>query len=491
MNELVRRIANNSLLIVTACFAFVWICHRASVQSITIDEADTFRHWVNSYEARHWEPHSNNHVLNSTLMRLSVWLFGQSELAVRLPALLGGALYILAILRLCALLTAGHVLRCALFVCFVYNPLIMDYLVAARGYALALGFFAITLFLLARGILGGIWTLRDLALLSACVGLSICSNFSFAYASGFLLLAAATLTALPLKRTPQSGLRIASACSLPALTALLVLAGSALTRFSRRELSFGADSLSAMWKEIAEASFMERNPYLINPLLDDWFEAFGVYFPWILACFALLSLITFATSYRRPEARAHWALPAILAAALSLTVLTHWLQFKLLKIPLPLERTSIFLLPLVTALIGSIVAIVPFTHLARVVQAFGMALVFVTGFYFIGELRDGYFRQWRAGSELKTAFPFVVDLCRRNGYREIIVDWNFPNSMNFYRSLHHVTDIEEVQYYEQLPTGKPVYLLSEAAASEFLRNTSLKQVWHGTYSDLVILVQPD
>src|SRR4051794_11314491 len=126
-------------LIMTGCFAVIWIVHRALVQSITLDEADTFHHWVATALPSHWESHSNNHVLNSTLMRLSIWLFGLGHFAVRAPALLGGVIYIFAASRLCLLLAAGRAFTWVLFVCLVYNPFIMDYLVAARGYGLALG----------------------------------------------------------------------------------------------------------------------------------------------------------------------------------------------------------------------------------------------------------------------------------------------------------------------------------------------------------------
>ncbi len=87
----------NWSLIVTACFALIWIFHRAFVQSPTLDEANTFHRWVAPDSPSHWEPHSNNHVLNSTLMRLCIWLFGLSRMAVRAPALLGGVVYIGAI----------------------------------------------------------------------------------------------------------------------------------------------------------------------------------------------------------------------------------------------------------------------------------------------------------------------------------------------------------------------------------------------------------
>src|SRR6266481_3844443 len=178
----------NWSLILTACFALIWIFHRAFVQSITLDEANTFLRWAAPDSPAHWEAHSNNHVLNSTLMRLCIWLLGLSQMAVRAPALLGGILYILGAFRLCLLLASARVIRWALFVCFVYNPFIMDYLVAARGYGLALGFFSLAVYLFARTLVrlekpSERDILNYATAISASVALSFCANFSFAYAN--------------------------------------------------------------------------------------------------------------------------------------------------------------------------------------------------------------------------------------------------------------------------------------------------------------------
>src|SRR5881227_3371929 len=100
-----RRSVFQFLLPGTAIFAFVWAVARACVQSITIDEADTYLVWVARPNPSHWEAASNNHVLNSLLMRLSTSVFGLSHLSVRAPALLGAAIYILMSLALCRLLS--------------------------------------------------------------------------------------------------------------------------------------------------------------------------------------------------------------------------------------------------------------------------------------------------------------------------------------------------------------------------------------------------
>ena len=100
-----RRDYSPILLPGTAIFALLWAVARACVQSITIDEADTYHFWVAPHGPSHWQAASNNHVLNSLLMRLFISVFGVSHLSVRAPALLGAALYIFAAYLLCRKLT--------------------------------------------------------------------------------------------------------------------------------------------------------------------------------------------------------------------------------------------------------------------------------------------------------------------------------------------------------------------------------------------------
>ena len=177
-------------LILTGCFALIWCVHRAQAQSITFDEANTFFAFVVGDGP--WSPNSNNHVLNSILIRLFVKLFGVSQLSVRAPALLGGALYIFAAYRICTLLACELALTWPLFVCFVYNPFVMDYLVAARGYGLAIGFLSLSLYLIARMLFA--WDgaserkiLKTAVAASVAGALSFCANFSFAYVNGALI----------------------------------------------------------------------------------------------------------------------------------------------------------------------------------------------------------------------------------------------------------------------------------------------------------------
>jgi len=484
-------------LIISGCFAVIWTVHRAVVQSITLDEANTFLHWVAREWPAHWIPQANNHVLNSELMRLFIWLFGLSHLTVRAPALIGGVLYIVGIHGFCTLVSRERVLTWALFVCFVYNPFVMDYLVAARGYGLALGFLSLAMWVLARALVRldepeERDLLNEARIISACAALSFCANFSFGYADGFLL--AAFLAWACVKQRGRGGTayaRLAVAGVFPAVVLVLVLAGPVLTRFRREQLIWGTNSLAQTWQDMRDASFAPLNEYLVNPLLAHLLRAAqqGIVIAAVIAVAAYLVLLLFSRG-RYFEVRSRLRLAGTLAAVLVLTLAAHWLQFQWMKIPLPFERTSLFFVPLGTAIAGVVLSVTPSNTWERVVRGFGVGVLCVTGVYFIGALRDSYFREWKICADLEDAFPVIVELCRKADVYEVATDMNYPATLNFYRTLYRVTDIDEFADYEKMPPGRPIYVLEEHSFAEFIRKEGLQVAYHGRVSDLVVVVRP-
>src|SRR5579864_6568289 len=482
---------------ITAGFALIWIVHRAMVQSITLDEANTFRYWVAPDLPTHWAPHANNHVLNSLLMRLSIWVFGLSHLSVRAPALLGGVLYVSATYGFCKLLSQDLVLTWALFICFVYNPFVMDYLVAARGYGLALGFLSLAMYLFARAVMtlqkpGDQEILYYAKTISACVAVSFCANFSFAYANAFLLGAFLVWAIQEQRRRGEMAYwRLALACVVPLFLILFGLAGSTLVRFSRDQLVWGARSLSQTWGDIREASFPDLNAYLVNPLLADFLGVIqrnGVMAA-LTGVTTYLILLLFSGRLRYLREKSRLRLAGSLAAVLVLTLLAHWLQFKFLKILLPFERTSLFFVPLATAVVGVILSMQPSTLAERAVRGFAVAVLCATGIYFIGTLRDSYFREWKICADLKAAFPVAVDQCRRAGIRQAACDLNYTATLNFYRILYKA-DVDEFPDTEAMPSGKSVYVLPEHQYADFIRHEGLEVRYRGVMSDLVVVVRP-
>jgi 4-amino-4-deoxy-L-arabinose transferase-like glycosyltransferase len=261
---------------------------RARVQSLTIDEADTYSVYVARHSPSHWEASANNHVLNSLLMRLSTAVFGSSALTLRLPAVLGAALYICAIYLLVRYISGPFILRWPLFACLVFSPFVMDYLVAARGYSLALAFLALAL---AAGAhyrarvpeARPASAYRAAALISVSLGLSFCANFSFAVVD----LATALLLLLWIGRDRTAPYwKVLAATVLPGLAVVYFIAGSVVLSWPKGQFTWGATSLRETGRSILAASLFQPNPYLLQPqLLWLFVQAGRVLFPVLGVCF--------------------------------------------------------------------------------------------------------------------------------------------------------------------------------------------------------------
>ena len=165
-----------------------------------------------------------------------------SHLTVRAPALLGAAIYIAASLLVCRKLTPDLHVQWPLFVCLVYNPFIFDHLVAARGYALALGLPDAMLCVAAfsRAGRGGVRAC------SICAALSFAANFSFAFADAFALLAILTW-ACARTQAIQTRVRLLGACVLPGLLVSVFLSVPVVLRWPKGQLEYGAHSLGEMF----------------------------------------------------------------------------------------------------------------------------------------------------------------------------------------------------------------------------------------------------
>ena len=74
---------HNLALLVVAAFPLIWSVIRATIQSVTIDEAYTYRYFAAKSLSTVWTGDSNNHVLNTLLIWISTRLFGTSAITLQ------------------------------------------------------------------------------------------------------------------------------------------------------------------------------------------------------------------------------------------------------------------------------------------------------------------------------------------------------------------------------------------------------------------------
>jgi hypothetical protein len=449
------------MILALAVFAAVWIVFRAATQSITLDEAHTFLHWVHPPAATHWEPHSNNHVLNSCLMRLSVFFAGPSHLSIRAPALLGGFLYIAAATKLVRRLTPARLSQILLFLCLVFNPFVMDYLVAARGYGLAAAFFCLALIQILPPTKN---PTRAAILLSTFTALSFCANFSTAYLNAVLWLAGL----LTLWRHPDAAKpKLLLASILPGALVTLLLCGQALTGYDKGQLIWGADSLSKMLIEMRDASFDQINPHLANPILNKPFHLIHKHMLWLIP-------VLFAIGLWRFRNATSTLLATLFLSALAL----HYLQFRFFGILLPYERTSLLFVVLLTLALGT-------QNPNRLTNA----TLALCALYFLGSFRGHFFREWAINADIRATYPLILEEARRLGAREVISNLNYTPSLKVYRILENTKEIDEPADYVHPVPCKDIYVLPADLYTDFAQNEGLTLRYRSTVSDYSIWVR--
>jgi hypothetical protein len=471
-----------------AAFAFLWSVFRAVTQSVTLDEADTYLWFSGGQSAKFiWYGFPNNHVLNSLLIWISTHCFGISALTVRLPALLGSALYIAIAYFLCRAIAGRLSLQLITFVCLVYNPFILDYFAAARGYGLADAFLLAALAI-------PLWHMRThrwsvpacCALASAAVGLCFCSNFSFA------LVATAALLVVVLWGIAQRGrhslLRIFFGSTWPAVAISGVMCGYTVTHYERTSLWYGARSLAEMTRSLIDASLYK----LCDPFAS--YATLRSAGPFLLLALLVLCAcrLIFGGVDRGFRQSKQAKMVAALCGILLFTLAAHFLAFRLIRLPLPMSRTAIYFLPLTTLLIAAIAASPAASPVSRWLGRAIVTVLFCLSAHYLLSLRYNYFKEYDQGAEMKQVYRIVDRLNRTYGIRDFTIDGAYASPLNFYRTASRNGSLPIFEAPPgMVPPGKPVYVIHGDFYAGFIDQHNLAVLYRGPVSRVAVAVSQD
>ena len=228
-------------LVICALAVLAYCAHRAAVYSFTHDEAITFLNYPHhsfSDLISHKYAYTNNHMLNSLAMKGSIALFGDSELACRLPNLLALVVYLVyaaLLLRRC-----HPLIMVVAFPLLITHSFFIELFCLARGYGLSFGFLAMALYHGWRAAGTGHW--KHMALFHAAGLLASVSNFALITAYIAVLLAFAILTAASWRSNPVARpirIKVVALNSALTLLVLLALKDPVLRMLKQNNLDFG------------------------------------------------------------------------------------------------------------------------------------------------------------------------------------------------------------------------------------------------------------
>ncbi len=336
---------------------FAVCVYRAFTQSLVHDEALTNELYITGPLANifnHFD--ANHHFLNTVLMRASAAIFGDSEWALRLPALGGAALYFTAVYRIAALAFWRWVvpLAAAATALLSLNPFLLDFMVAARGYGLALALLMWALALLLEQFQAPAIAPKKLTWAGAALALSVTANLIFVLPAAAIMGLALYLLPSHLPKTsgppnsaesaknkrdrrakPAPQLRLWLIAPIAA-TALVFFLAAPVENMRAQQFYTGAATLRESLRSLAASSLQHSGPLRHLQGADTMRDAIA---------FAIAPLIAgagLAVALRRRDLLLLFAsVPLIFSGVV--TVLMHLV----LGSPYPEDRTGIYFAPLV------------------------------------------------------------------------------------------------------------------------------------------------
>jgi hypothetical protein len=494
-------------LILLSIAVVCYLAARACVQSVTIDEADCFMTFATGYGDAAWYPSAQNHVLNTLLERLSWSIFGFNQVAMRLPALLGAVIYMASAISICGRLT-GRVFRLVVFVCLVGNPFVLDYLVAARGYSLAVAFLlgAVAVYwgIVDQETEGEPAALGRYALASVFLGLSFAANFSFAIADGLagviFLVVAGISYHLGQRSRGKAGLSRRRAAlegicgTLPGVGVAFFLCGSTLVRWHSGEFVYGAHHLAEMWKSLSKTSFPVPNPEIVNPLLNPAWARFrspllGAAI--VFLCLQLVAVVSIPRIWAARQLRSRVLIAIAFSSIVLLAVALHWAALRVAGLLLPEARTGLFFVPLLTLLFATTTDVLRRETSLRRAAIPGLAILAACGVYFLGTLRLHYFQEWRFNEDTKNVFWVMREVERRCGIHEFVTEWHYVATLNFYRLQYENQTMKPFfsVFKENLPKDKNGYIVYYDDGEGFIKQNQLAVWYHNWQTGATVAVR--
>jgi hypothetical protein len=438
------------LIIIYLAALFFTNVYRAATQSITHDEALTYL-WFAQYPWKYLFSvfDANHHVLNTILVKISISLFGLSELTMRLPSLLGGVLYLTSVYRLCNLVFKRSFYLLLAIGLLTLNPFILDFLVAARGYGLALGFLIWSIYHIVEFLSGSATSGSKWHILKASLGLalSVSANLAFVYVCAAVALMFGLLFLL--QPSPKQNLArrlvvlILGFVFPGAVTATLINIGP-VSHATSDNFYAGSATLSQSVKSILYYSlchgFSDRVGLLCEPYNQH--QTAGVVFTLIIA--ALIAAITvFTIVVRRLRSSASLShlifLNGSFLTCLAVIVAAH-LTFGVLY---PRDRTGLFLLPLF-AICFCLTA--EYLHDFRKKSALLLAPVHLVLLLALVQhaiqFNLEYFAIWRYDTADKQMFLVLLQQKPERAPIRVGVNGLFLPSIDFYRAMYQTDGLE-------------------------------------------------
>jgi len=462
--------------------AFVfWIAvYRAKTQTIGHDEALEYEWFLDGGVAHVLSYNPANHVLFTLLAKPIVWALGVSEFTLRLPSLLGAALYLFAGYLLSRKLFGDGVLLLFSLAMLCLNPQVADFMPAARGYILGLACLVVAMYAMARAVERGQFHPGDsewrwgCAIASVSLALSVAASFTNVVPAACLVLtfSVAAMGGLrPFLKIADNRLQqFAKHFLVPGSVVGFCILWPFLIQWRLAPTTTNFDKASDALRDIFSASFLYK-------WTDDVFNSLGavasapgswqervthlgeyVLLPGLFAFVTVGFFLAWRDDRAAPVVRAA-ACRVFAGAALGSILLIAVLHFAT-HIDYPFSRYCLFVIPLFT--VGSLLAArqIHFDFPLRLMKVLGFIVVAIVISDYALSLQTRSFRYNAYDVISRDLFEAIANDASSRGLTNVRVGgtWWYEPEINFYRRRYKASwmlefDIKDHSYWWQTPNS--------------------------------------
>ncbi|MCC6727671.1 MAG: hypothetical protein IT258_24405 [Saprospiraceae bacterium] len=451
----------NLLLSFLALLLLSYTTLRAYLLSLTHDECGSFAIWTNYdiFSCRTnpdcWGT-ANLHWLYVLLMKMTVGLFGDSELAIRLPALFGHIIYLVFSIKLVNWVSrtlpkpvATHIPHPSSlipvfgFVLLNCNAYLLEFHALARGYGLAMSMMMMSLYYLARWVENG-----KLGPLVGTLGgafLAVMSNFTLLiYLACLLAVIGGGVVWAFVKKDENKGERAKWAAIVSAATVGLLawlLANPIRILRERGEFEWGRETFYETYKSLIHCS-LYGGKYLKQFNL----EVFGGVFFLLLLATTALAVANFIKNPKAAMARYYLAAVSLPSMAAIAAVAQHLI----LNTKYQVDRTAIMFIPLCALAVFLFFA----NWWARTGSRWSMGLfaaiaLFVAAHLLrVGQLQ--YTSEWGYDAETKNMMAYLKEKIPPGQQVKLGVNWLYHPAATYYQNRLKYDFTEPPVYSKEL-----------------------------------------
>ncbi len=499
--------------------AFGMTFYRATTQPIGHDEALAWEWYLDGGIYHLLAFDTNNHVLFTIPAKLFIKLFNVREITLRMPSVLGALAYLILTYVLARRLFGDGILLPLSVAMLSLNPLILDFMAAARGYILGLACLAAAMCAMTRAVERVHFGPEDREWRSGCItasvflALSVAANLSNVFPAAGLTLAFAAAALfgsstlqLPDKRNLKS---LVQYLIVPGATVGLFIMWPYLLQMRPAQFNISLPRASDALRDTFASSFLYKwtddiyssSLGAVAPRPGSWQDKvldLGTSFLLPLVfCFLVLGLFLVYGCYeeKRRNQRAHCRVfaGAPVACAL-LAVILH----VLFKVNYPFSRYCIYLIPLTTAgamlVAGEIAQRVP----NRILKAIGLLIAGAVVADYLLSLNTKYFRYNAYDVISRRLFLTIAIDAENRSLRNVRVGgtWWYEPELNFYRRRYHAEwmmpyDVKDRSYFWESPNSlEPAdynYFVFTPASDPRLEGTKVRIVFRDTPTGLIVI----